>query len=72
MMDRGLYEAPNLPLPRPFLVKIMCLESMHFQQYLRGYFGDQFATHVMSSPVSVVLPVVTYGQEWDITIFVLY
>ena len=71
MMDRGLYEPPQFPFRQPFQIKVLCLERIHFQNFLAGYFGQTFAEQVMNSPVPVVLPIVTYGQEWDLTVFIL-
>lgn len=34
-------------------------------------FGVGFMIQVMNSPVPVVLPIVSYGQEWDLTIYIL-
>ena len=70
-MDRGLYGPPNLPFPHPFKINIIYMERIHFRQYLIGNFGEDFSRIVMEAPNPTILPVVTYGAEWNTTIFIL-
>ena len=66
-----MYRAPRFPLQNPFSIKVMCIDRNHFQRYLAVNFGAAFMWEVMNSPIPVILPIVSYGQEWDVTIYVL-
>jgi hypothetical protein len=41
-------------------------------QFLIAHFGLQFARQIMIAPTPVALPIVTYGDTWACTIYVLY
>ena len=71
-MDRGIFGPPNLPLPTPLQIEVICVEKIHFQQHLIANFGIDFTTFVMNSPRPTILPVVTYGEVWHTTIFILF
>ena len=66
-----MYRVPRLPFPNPFSIKIMYVDRFLFQRFLVEHFGVSFMRDVMNSPVPVVLPIVSYGQEWDLTIYIL-
>lgn len=70
-MDRGILPAPGFPLPNPFVVKIHVLQREHMRMFLVYHFGEAFMSRVMSAEAPVVLPVLIYGEVWDLTVYVL-
>lgn len=70
-MNGGVFRAPNLLLPTPFQIKIVCLQRDHFRVWMVFQFGEQFMAEVMRSPDPIVLPIVTYDEVWDLTVYIL-
>lgn len=56
----------------PFLVRLHCLDKQTMRRTLMYQFGNNLATFVMNSNTPFVYPVVTYGDEWICTIYILY
>ena len=71
-MDRELYEPPNLPFSYPFKINIIYIERIHFRQYLIGIFEKDFSRIVIEVSNPTILPVVTYGAEWNTIIFIFF
>jgi hypothetical protein len=42
------------------------------RQHLTYLFGLDFTTRVLNSSLPLVYPVVTYGDEWILTIWILF
>ena len=71
-MNPGERAVPNLPLRNPFLIRVHLLDKLSMQQHLVHHFGAQFTAFVMSSEEPLVYPVVSYREEWECILFVLY
>lgn len=63
---------PHWPIPNLFDIHLRCMEKHHFRMYLVACWGADFMTRVMESRVPLILPIVTYGETWDCTIYILY
>jgi hypothetical protein len=74
-MQRLMMQKVNQP-PRvtinPFLIKLHCLRKMHFQQTLINFFRLDFVSRVMESPLPLIYPTVSYGDEWIVTLYILF
>lgn len=66
-----MYPVPSFPFMNPFHIKIQYIDRFLLQRFIVANFGVAFMIQVMNSPVPVVLPIVSYGQEWDLTIYIL-
>ena len=66
-----MYPLPRFPFSNPFLIKIQYVGRFFFQRFLVANFGVAFMVQIMNSPMPVVLPIITYGQEWNVTIYIL-
>ena len=66
-----MYPVPHFPFLNPFHIKIQYISRFLFQRFIAANFGVEFMIQVMNSPVPIVLPIVTFGQEWDLTIYIL-
>lgn len=56
----------------PFLIRVHVLDKHTMRHTLLYQFGIELATFVMNSPTPFIYPIVTYGEEWICTIYVLY
>jgi hypothetical protein len=45
---------------------------MHFQQTLIYLFGLDFVLRVIESPLPMIYPTVSYGDEWIVTLYILF
>ena len=71
-MDPGGRHIPNLPLRNPFSIRIHLIDKPSMRQHLSHHFGVQFANAIMDLDEPVIYPVVSYREEWECIIFVLY
>jgi hypothetical protein len=71
-MDPGRRAIPNLPLRNPFLIRIHLLDKPSMRQHLTHHFGAEFVDGIMASDEPVIYPVVSYREEWECIIFILY
>jgi hypothetical protein len=62
---------PSRVMINPFLIEVHCLRKMHICQSLIYLFGLDFVLRVMESPLPLIYPTVSYGDEWMITIYIL-
>jgi hypothetical protein len=54
------------------LIRLHCLRKVHFQQTLIYLFGLDFVLRVMESPLPLNYPTVWYGDEWIVTLYILF
>jgi hypothetical protein len=63
---------PPVVFVNPFLIRVHCLDKHVMRHTLMYLFGNELATFVMNSNTPFIYPVVTYGDEWVCTIYVLF
>ena len=67
-----VHPPPVAPFVNPFLIRIHCLSKHVMQMRLLYQFGFELMESVMNSNAPFVYPIVFYGDEWNVTIFILY
>lgn len=67
-----IHPPPAIPFVNPFLIRIHCLSKGTMRMHLLYHFGFELMESVMNSNVPFVYPMVVYGNEWNVTIFILY
>lgn len=74
MLAHGLprVHAPPIQVANPFLIRLHMIEKDAMRRTLMYQFGMEFTTFVMNLNVPFAYPVVTYGEEWVCTVFILY
>jgi hypothetical protein len=74
-MRRFMMQRVNQP-PRvtvnPFLIRLHAMRKVHMQQTLIYLFGLDFVSRVMESTLPLIYPTVEYGDEWIVTIYILF
>jgi hypothetical protein len=71
LMMQKVNEPPKVAI-NPFLIRLHCLKKIHFQQILIYLFGLDFVSRVMELPLSLIYPTVSYGDEWIVTLYILF
>jgi hypothetical protein len=74
-MQRLMMQKVNQPprvMVNPFFIRLHYLRKMHFQQTLSYFFGLDFVSRVMESPLLLIYPTVLYGDEWIVTLYILF
>ena len=74
-MQRLMMQRVNQP-PRvtvnPFLIRLHAMRKVHMQQTLIYLFGLDFVLRVIKSALPLIYPMVEYGDEWILTIYILF
>jgi hypothetical protein len=70
-MDHWYVGPPSLPPPFHFQIRVHRLPRHHFRQHIISRFGWNFWMSVVASLVPVILPIMIYGEEWILLIYVL-
>jgi hypothetical protein len=74
-MQRLMMQRVNQPpkvTVNPFLIRLHYLRKVHFQQTLIHLFGLDFVWRVMESPLPLIYLTVSYGDEWIVTLYILF
>ena len=71
-MDRGLHVPPRIPPPNPLVLYILVVPKENMRQFLIVQFGVNFYRQILALQTSVVIPIVTYGEEWRMGLHVLF
>ena len=56
----------------PFLIRFHAIRKVHMLQTLIYLFGLDFVLHVMELALPLIYPTVEYGDEWILTIYILF
>jgi hypothetical protein len=67
-----VHPPPAVPFINPFLIRVHCLSKHTMRMRLLYHFGFELMETVMNSNAPFVYPIVFYGDEWNVTIFILY
>lgn len=70
-MMQKVNQTPRVTV-NPFLIRLHCLRKVHMRQSLIYLFGLDFTSRVMNLAMPLLYRVVTYGDEWILTIYVLF
>ena len=62
---------PTRPPPNHWQFRVHQLPRHHMQQHIISRFRWTFWMTVAHSPIALVLPIVTYGEVWRLTIYIL-
>ncbi|CAM6127331.1 unnamed protein product [Calypogeia fissa] len=66
-----LYQPP-IDFANPFTIRLRCVDKHAMQLILMHQFGIGLSNFVMNSNVPFIYHVVTYGDEWTCTLYILY
>ena len=74
MLQHGLprVHRPPVVIVNPFLIRLHLLDKHAMYHTLMYQFGIELATRVMNANIPFIYPVVTYGEEWVCTIYILH
>lgn len=67
-----VHPPPAIPFVNPFLIRIHCLSKYTMRMRLLYNFGFELMETVMNSNAPFVYRIMFYGNEWNVTIFILY
>lgn len=67
-----LHPPPTNPFINPFVIGIHCVSKNSMRMHLLYHFGFDLMETVMNSHAPFIYPIVYYGNEMHVTIFVLY
>jgi hypothetical protein len=60
-----------LPPPFHFQIRVHRLPRHYFRQHIISRFGSDFWMLVVTSVFLVLLPILIYGEEWILMVYVL-
>lgn len=70
-MEDGIHSI-LISFPPQVVVRYQDLHLDHWRQYLIFHFGMRFLTLVESDVVSFQLPIVNYGDSWEVCIYQIH